>query len=53
MDNFLPEFTKAKLVQARVYTADDYLKPDEVWAQLTFKLSGGPGGVQHVLFERR
>ena len=27
-------------MQARVYTADDYLKPDEVWSQLTLKVKG-------------
>ncbi len=53
----LPEAKAMKLVQARIYTADDYLKPDEVWSQLTFKVQGedekGRGATQHVLFERR
>ena len=53
----LSEAQKMKIMQARVYTADDYLKPDEVWSQLTLKVKGldykGTAAIQHVLFERR
>ena len=31
-DLLLSEARKMQIVQARVYAADDYLKPDEVWA---------------------
>ena len=54
---FVRDIHNLKLMQARVYSENDHLLPEEQWAQLTVRLTGtdaeGENVTKYTVFERR
>ena len=54
---FLKDVHSLKVMQARIYSENDHLLPEEQWAQLTVRLKGtdmtGENTTQFTVFERR
>ena len=54
---FLKDVHSLKVMQARIYSENDHLLPEEQWAQLTVRLIGtnlkGENTTQFTVFERR
>ena len=54
---FVRDIHNLKLMQARVYSENDHLLPEEQWAQLTVRLKGtdatGENVTKYTVFERR
>ena len=54
---FLNQVGTLKVIQARVYSENDHLLPEEQWAQITVKLVGtdnkGTNLTKYTVFERR
>ena len=54
---FLKTVNNFKIMQARIYSENDHLLPEEQWAQITVRLIGtdvqGEDTTQYTVFERR